>query len=546
MIGLVRLAMLFLLLQAGPPSPPAGGGASIRGRVTDAESSQPLRHALVALRAADLRAEWHTIAGTDGTYAFHGLRAGSYFVQASAGEHLGTHIPRGYSTSPSSTSSFATTSIQLKDGQTRTDIDIALQRSRAINGRVVDEDGGPIAGASLRLLRAPGGQPFSPAVTARTDDLGSFRIFYVPPGQYFVCAEVPPSARFRDHIDNARPRRMITTCHPSATGESLGQAVSVTAADVDGVEIRAPLHPGITISGQVLDASGTPAGGAQVWLSQSWRGRGGGVGSPPLPEDGVFRISDVPLGKYLLRAHTGEAGPKRLPDFQWVAMELEVGAADIEGLVLTLSPAARVKGRIVFEDGAPETRTPLQVRADPVGSLAGFRQFPASLDAENRFELTGLAGPQTIAVSPMPPRWVLKSIRYRGGDITNLETEFRTGPDEIEIVLTSRIAVVSGRVLDRDGGPVTAGRVLIATADPAKWSGQGLRSSVALRRDGSFTLAPQLAGEYLVFALSPEDYEALGTAPQYTLVESLAQRVTLQEHERRSIDIRLSTLAPVR
>ena len=86
--------------------------------------------------------------------------------------------------------------------------------------------------------------------------------------------------------------------------------------------------------------------------------------------------------------------------------------------------------------------------------MSSFRQQPVPLDAGHRFELAGLAGPNTIGVSPLPPRWVVKSIRYRGVDITSVATEFRTGSDEIEVLLTGRIALVRGRVLGAGGDPV--------------------------------------------------------------------------------------------
>lgn len=542
MIDLVRCAVLIVLLQAVPP-PPAPADGSIRGRVTDEDTGEPIPHALVHVRRFEPVQDLQTIAAADGSYAFTGLAAARYEVRATAGEHLASHIPRAYSTSPSPAS---VTFIELDRGQVRSGIDIALQRSRAISGRVIDENGDAVTGVSVHLLRAPGGQRASSGgQSPRTDDLGAFRIFYVPPGQYFVCAEVSVSPRFSEHMAGARPLRVVSTCHPSATGDAQGRSVNLSTADIEGIEIRMPLHPGVTISGQVLDATGAPARGAQVSLSQFWRGSGGGS-SRPLAEDGSFRISELPRGKYSLSATIGASGPKPAPDFQWAAVDLDIGSADVEGILLTLAPSARVKGRILYEDRPPAQKPPVQIQSEPLGMLRAPRPMTVAAGEDDRFELVGLAGPQVVGVWPAPAGSLVKSVRYRGRDITGIPTEFRSGPDEIEIVLTTRIARISGRVIDSAGNPAASARVVLFPADQARSGVRSLRSSATVRDDGSFTLPSRPAGDYLVIAMSGEDYDSLGDEFPYSRIAPLAERVTLHEHERRVLDLRLTPLSPVR
>ena len=531
---------LMLVLQDVPPAPSAAA-AAIRGRITEAETGAALSDAVVTLRIAGTGRELQTAISQDGRYEFTGLPAGSYMISASAGEHLLTHNAAGYSTSPRP--EVFGTGITLKAGETRADIDITLHRSRAISGRVVDEDGEPLAGIPLRVFRAPGGQPVGMIGQRQTDDQGRFRVFNLRPGQYFLCAAPNHEITFQDHSTGARPRRPVATCHPSATGDALGRAIAVTG-DVDGIEIRVARPPALTISGTVLDDTGVPAAGATVMLSQTWRGQGGGSGIP-MTEGSTFTISNVPPGRYLLHATIGGDRAKPSPDARWAAVELTVGTADIESIVLTLARPARVNGRVLFEDGAPEEITAISVQAEP-SLLAASRGPAITVGRDHRFEATGIFGPSVLRVSGLPGGWIVKSIRYRGTDVTNVPTEFRTGPDELEILLTRRVATLSGRVVDGLGNVVQAGRVVLAPADPAQWRAGSIRNSVRVSSNGRFTFRPMAAGEYLVVALSEGDHDALGDNPPYASIASLADRITLNEHERRTLDVRMAAVPPVR
>ena len=81
-----RLAVLLALLQAGatqvPPRDRAAvqkpGTASIRGRVTDLETGQPIARAVVTLSSSQPPLSMETASDADGRYAFAELAAGEY------------------------------------------------------------------------------------------------------------------------------------------------------------------------------------------------------------------------------------------------------------------------------------------------------------------------------------------------------------------------------------------------------------------------------------------------------------------------------------
>ena len=87
------------------------------------------------------------------------------------------------------------TPIELGDGQTVDKITIALPRGSVLGGRVTDEFGEPVANASVSAWRyafAGGARRMVPAQGANasdtTDDQGQFRLFGLPPGEYYISA----------------------------------------------------------------------------------------------------------------------------------------------------------------------------------------------------------------------------------------------------------------------------------------------------------------------------------------------------------------------
>src|SRR2546423_1809774 len=82
----------------------------------------------------------------------------------------------------------------LADGQTLDNINISLPRGAVITGRVTDEFGDPAPSVSVSLMRLQfqqGQQRLVPAGAGGfpgTNDIGEYRIFGLPPGQYYVAA----------------------------------------------------------------------------------------------------------------------------------------------------------------------------------------------------------------------------------------------------------------------------------------------------------------------------------------------------------------------
>jgi hypothetical protein len=144
-----------------------------------------------------------------------------------------------------------------------------------------------------------------------------------------------------------------------------------------------------------------------------------------------------------------------------------------------------------------------------------------------------------------PSGWVLKSITYRGKDVTDAVVDLQAGGEvgTIEVVMHNRGAVVTGRVVDDGGKPVRA-RVVMIPADRVRWL--GLHSPVtalSLATAGTYTFRPQRAGEYAIVAI--DQAEPIPSEQNRAFFERIlksGQTITLAENERRAVDLRVSKL----
>jgi hypothetical protein len=269
--------------------------------------------------------------------------------------------------------------------------------------------------------------------------------------------------------------------------------------------------------------------------------------------DGRFVARGLAPGEYAIQADTWRhSGPMDVPnpDREVALLPFRIDGLDIDGLVVATSRVATVAGRLVFEDAAPPNRTSgMQVLGSPERSRArsGIMGPPPSAQVQDdlTFQLSGLSGPTLITVSGAPENWIVKSVRYRGEDITDVPADFTGGRegDRLEIVLSNRGARVSGTVTDDRGKPFN-GLVVLLPADRARWAFQsGLRMTAAPQSDAGFKLGPVRAGEYLIVAIDRDEGPRVMPDEKYfARLAAVADRITLVEGEEQVLQLRLRRL----
>jgi len=166
-----------------------------------------------------------------------------------------------------------------------------------------------------------------------------------------------------------------------------------------------------------------------------------------------------------------------------------------------------------------------------------------ALVGDGEFLLTGLFGRRTFEVSNVPRGWYLKAVRYRDKDITDVPTEFKAGGDRsaLELVFSTRGAMVSGRVVNEAGEAVSRGRVVVFPADSRLWGSYRV-AGVAISKDGSFEIGPMRGGDYLIVAHDPAVMPArLDERDQLARLAKAAERVVLRDEAHQTIDLRAVT-----
>ena len=164
------------------------GTAVIRGRIVAADNGAAIRRAQVRIVSNELRESRVAATDAQGNFEIKDLAAGRYSVTASKAGFVSLQYGQRRPTESG-------TPIELADAQKLEKVVIALPRGSVLGGRITDEFGEPVANATVSAMRysyAAGARRLMPAMGGNsrdtTDDQGHYRLFGLPPGEYFVSA----------------------------------------------------------------------------------------------------------------------------------------------------------------------------------------------------------------------------------------------------------------------------------------------------------------------------------------------------------------------
>ena len=263
-----------------------GHGASISGMVFSEADSTPIEGAVVVLHRKGYGELRKVRTAEDGTFAFSGLKPGTYFLAAAASGYR----PEFYD---NATSIRTATPIQVTDSEQITDINIGLQERQgdrgAIVGRVIsDADQSPIEGAWVYALPVRGGHVY----WGISGPDGTYRIGGVKSGLYYVLAWA---------------RGYVAEFYDNAHRIGAAKPVPVNAPNVVGpinFSLRPRHHGFFAITGQVVDPQGQPVEGALVVAETDSEE----VATVPTDGFGSFVMADLPDGTYKLRISVPGSG----------------------------------------------------------------------------------------------------------------------------------------------------------------------------------------------------------------------------------------------
>ncbi|HEY6554786.1 MAG TPA: carboxypeptidase-like regulatory domain-containing protein, partial [Vicinamibacteria bacterium] len=445
--------------------------AALRGRVVDAVSGAPLARIKVVARGEG--AMFVGRSGPDGRYEIRGLPSRTYRLAADDPAFV----------------AWSRDGVRVAPGATEA-LDVILTRAAVLTGRVVDEKGLPIEGATGHLSAAgmSGRRAFFAMMQGnsffRSGRDGSFNATRLAPGD----------------------GQTLTVQHPEFEPRTLG---GVSLQPSAPARINVVLRSGLSAHGIVKDEQDKPIAGAEVDLMremrfQSRRGQAqfsfiGGPGSRPRKEtgaDGRFAFKGLAAGDYTLTVNKRGYGRERVDP-----VKIAEGKAS-EPIEVVVRPGSSISGYVRDKagNGAPGYRVSARAASGPSrGSMAG-----------------PLGGPMTEEATGPDGAFVIEGVN--AGESYELQVlgENGLGPrkagvsapaDGVELVVDGR-GRIRGTALDAESG--RALRDFEVTYEPSREGGgmmirfagprggrRGAGEPAAFHsEDGSFTLDDVPAGKW--------------------------------------------------
>jgi hypothetical protein len=247
--------------------------------------------------------------------------------------------------------------------------------------------------------------------------------------------------------------------------------------------------------------------------------------------DGSFVIRDVPPGEYAV-ATTRRPGAD--PNEAEVAIAtVTVDGGDIEGLNLTGSRGASVRGKVIVEGTDPPKLSQVRVTvAEPLRNqvspalLGTFRDSNSGVvNDDGTFSVTHVWTHARFQVN-VPDGWMVKSIVHDGHDVADTFFELRSGEElaGVEVTITDRVTRVRGTLRDDRQEPTRDATIVVFPRARESWS-EGSRSIKTTRPDqqGRWEIKALPPGDYLAIAL---DFIEDGAWNDPDLLDSLRKDAT--------------------
>jgi hypothetical protein len=358
-----------------------------------------------------------------------------------------------------------------------------------------------------------------------TDDTGSYRVYGLPPGDYYVAA----SLRVAPH-DSIVETTYSPTYFPGTGSLSEAQRIKLGLGGEASATFPLLSLRSTRISGVVLNGAGAPADAFLNLVSEGSElgvptGAGGVTRS-----DGTFTLADVSPGRYVLKATLRGDGPD-----ESASLPVVVDGDELTGVTLVTGRPATLRGTIVADAGVSR-QLPGNLRVVAFSE----RESNTVLDSGDgvKFEIGALSEPFRLMLDELPEGWVVKSLTV--GDMDALDRPIELSPGQqatARVVLTNRVTEVSGIATAAD--PTTALSIVVFPEDSEKW---GHRSRyvrlVDADADGHFAIVGLPPGEqYLAYAT---DYLDSGEHldPEFlSAIRNAAVPFTLDDSETRTLEL---------
>ena len=574
-------AIWSLVLLSVLASGAAAQTASIEGRVVARDSGQGIANASVELRLAEVPGQTdvdflaasleglsrvgRTSGGTpsvarqsrtvqtsaDGTFAISNVAPGRYRLYATRSNG---YVPAQYGQrSPTGTG----VPFTVSSGTNITGVSLVMTPTATINGRVLDEGGEPSGYAHVQALKSTyrnGRRTLTVVQLVQADDRGVYRLFWLPPGEYYVAAKpldlrrssemmrIPPPSRFGTYEQQMRPTvtainstrvlnngdiaeaQYVPIYYPGTREERLATAISVVAGlCVQGLDIDVSdsLVPTRRLRGRAINGlTGQPVSRGNLQIIPREAPAILLIPSSTISNGSFEIVGALPGANYLVAEGDGLSG----------LLTFDAADSDLENVTLTMWPPVQIAGQVRSSDPSSSgsdssvrsiavnlRRSPainalpelspamrrVEVQSGGTALIGGAVTTTANVSnvtsGDGTFNLYGL-GPGDYAVDVvLPANAYIESIQLGSRDVlrNGLRVDGTPTQARLDIVIGTRGGTMSGTVGDDRNSPV-AHAIVVAVPD-------NNRERIDLFK----TATTDASGRFEIRGLAPGDYEFL-------------------------------------
>jgi hypothetical protein len=570
--------LFFMLVRSLPAQTPAL--SSIRGTLVRWGTADPVASATIELRGAsntDGAPVAITATRANGEFVFSGIPVGTYRIGAMragfAAAEYGQLRPNGDGR-PLTTARGEETRVTMR-----------IIPGGVISGTVTDQDGQPMVYASVTVMKvsydAEGQMTTTTALEAKTNDLGEYRAFWLPPGQYVVNGGRSRLNTFGNigmmnpkGSDTSVPSMMVTNStrprasappveepSPEARISGIGSMYYPNAPEVRGaelIEVRAGSEVSninirftsasrpagaVALRGVVVAPSGAPVQGNFSVSISTWP-----VATPTPFATVRMQTTRVPAtdpaqaargaqiyvadngkfdgaaarGVYQIRATHGEMSGRVI---------IDAGSGDLD-VKIPLVPPTTVSGRVSIVGGGAANLSGLGVTLRTIPNI----QFTSPVAADGQFRIEAVI-PGDYQVS-LPLTGVLQNAYVKSIPEGLLRVEGTEPVPPLEIAVSLNAASVKGRVMNTRQEPVSQATVVVLP--PGQPPFRPDRYAVfTTGPSGQFEFRGLPPGQYRIFAWEDVDPGAWFNTAFIGNYERDATPLTLVEGHKGELELRV-------
>ncbi len=484
--------------QTTPPEVASTAASSYRiaGRTVSAADGHPLPGATVLIVNTKTQQQVaSTLAGEDGGFSFPDLRADKYSLQA---------VTTGYLASAYDQHEIFSTAIVTGAGLNTDSLVLRVTPAAILRGRVTDEAGDPVRGATVTLYREnrdEGRSRITQFRNAPTDDLGEYEIASLPPGTYFVSAKGTPWYAVHPQLRNpANPVGLIGSVDPSldvaypttfyADAISADGATSIPVRGGDQLNIDLHLRPLPAVTLTLHAGSGQQGVSTSLQLQELVFDKSETVDGQMQSDGSDVSIVGVPPGHYVLNQmnqSTGGIAKSTMIDLTRGAVDTDATSGeDSGGIKLKLEGESGVNLPPVMLVSLRSKGAGI-VASQPVNDQ-GFAEFGGLKPGDYQFCLSGSDRQYHVA-----------RIALAGGKPSGNTVRVAPGSTaSVTVMVVAGSVAVEGFAI-KDGKPAAGVMIVLIPSD--------VNDNVELFRrdqsdlDGTFLLPNVIPGKYTAVAI---------------------------------------------